>query len=188
VPYAKLPPGDRDFVSRLADANGGSAKLSGKTLVLSLLGTAGVKPEWNDRLNSKGHLGIPLLGAAFVSGLPMVSRLMSDMGLGLDWLETQDTEIVVKTLGRLARLFYVSDAAHSQDQQGRNLVPAQDFVSANGVKTVFGVGGGYMNGTFVTTIFFTKELIDKAVAEQLPTLITAFKTATLNAVMAGRFY
>jgi hypothetical protein len=111
VPFSQLPPADRSFVAAIAESGGAADALKGDTPVLSLLGTRGDAPDWDDRQKSKGHLGIPLVASSFVEAIPMVSRLMHDMGIGVEWLDTHDTKIVVKSLGRIAGVFYVRDAA-----------------------------------------------------------------------------
>jgi hypothetical protein len=188
VPFRQLPDGDQAFVAALARSGGAAtAALKGETLVLSLLGTRGDKPEWGDRRKSKGHLGIPLIASSFVEGIPMVSRLMHDMGIGLEWLDTLDTNIVVKSLGRVAGVFYVRDAATGVDDRDRMIVPAQDFVRANGVRTVFGLGGSYLNGTFITLILFTRELMERAEVEKFMPVST-IKSATMSLVMRDRIF
>src|SRR5262245_60344327 len=76
----QLPPKDRAFVTTLVTSAGIPSSLPDNALVLSLLGTSGTRPEWCDRYRSQGHLGIPLLSSQFVGAIPMVSRLMRDMG------------------------------------------------------------------------------------------------------------
>jgi hypothetical protein len=159
-----------------------------RSIVLSLLGTAGQKPEWNDPLQSQGHLGIPLVTSSFVENLPMVAALMRDMGIGLDWLDRQDGSIVVKEVGRLARVFFVPDARVTVDSKGRKVVPASDFVESNGVRTVFGLGGAYVDGTFAAMIFFTRESIDRQQAEAFLPAINHFKVGTMNRVLEHQIF
>ncbi|MHC4167426.1 MAG: hypothetical protein ACYSWQ_10750, partial [Planctomycetota bacterium] len=146
VAFGELPEPNRAFVAGLATANEITQLINDDTLILSLLGTRGVKSEWNDRRASQGHVGIPLASAAFVDKIPMISRLLKQVGLDLDWIDSQDADIVTKTLGGVSGIFYVPDAAQAVDHQGRKIIPAQDFVEANDVKTVFGLAGGYPAG------------------------------------------
>src|SRR5438105_8137317 len=115
VPFKQLPSPDKSFVLNLALANRVADLLQEDTLVLSLLGTRGDTADWNDRYKSKNHLGIPLIASSSVEAIPMVSQLMKDMGIGLSWLDNKDTGIVVKTLGKIAGVFYVREAATSVD-------------------------------------------------------------------------
>jgi hypothetical protein len=183
-----LPAADQTFVAALAGSGGAAAALKGDTPVLSLLGTRGSEPDWDDRGKSKGHLGIPLVASSFVEGIPMVSRLMHDMGIGLEWLDTNDTKIVVKSLGRVAGVFYVRDAATGVDDQGRMIVPAQDFVRAHGIKTVFGLGGSYLNGTFMILILFTRERLERDEVEKFMPLVSTIKSVTMSLVMRDAIF
>src|SRR5688572_11678141 len=71
IPYKKLPAENRRFVASVVKQHGASAALVEETPVLSLLGTYGDKPEWNNRHTSKGHVGIPLISADFIELIPM---------------------------------------------------------------------------------------------------------------------
>jgi hypothetical protein len=188
VPVRQLPPADRSFVSALAASGGAAAALTENTPVLSLLGTRGDEPDWDDRQKSKGHRGIPLVASSFVEAIPMVSRLMHDMGIGVGWLDTHDTKIVVKSLGRIAGVFYVRDAATGVDDHDRLIVPAQDFVRSYGVKTVFGLGGSYLNGTCVILILFTRELMEREEVEKFMPLVNTIKSATMSLVMRDKIF
>jgi hypothetical protein len=188
IPYHQIPDKDKEFVKSLSSKFQLENLLKDKTYVLSLLGTYGQEAGWNDRYKSQGHLGIPLLSANFVESIPMVSRLMSDMKIGLDWLENQNTDIIIKSLGNMARLFYVKDAVTTVDDKNRKIVPATDFVNKYKIKTVFGLGGCYLNGMFISMIIFTKEEIDKPVVEQFMTLINTIKAATMDTAMNNMIY
>jgi hypothetical protein len=188
VPFKQLPASDKSFALNLALANRVADLLEEDTLVLSLLGTRGDMADWNDRHKSKNHLGIPLVASSFVEAIPMVSQLMKDMGIGLNWLDTKDTGIVVKTLGRIAGVFYVREAATSVDEQGRKIVPAQDFVSANGIQTVFGLGGSYLNSTCVILILFTRELMERSQVERFLPIVNTIKTVTMSQVMRDQIF
>lgn len=183
--FKDLTPRGKAFVTQLASDKEIRPLLQDKTQVLSLLGTYGADPEWNDRSKSRGHLGIPLVTASFVDSIPMVSRLMSDMGIGADWFNKLEPEILVKNLGRAAGVFYVRDAKTWLDARNRKIVSAQDFVEAYDIKTVFGLGGSYLNGSFVAMILFTRETIEQAQAEAFMLLVNTFKTATLSLMMDG---
>jgi hypothetical protein len=188
LPYADLPPEIDSFVRGITDAHAMTPMLQPSSIMLTLLGTAGVQPEWNDRLQSRGHLGIPLMSASFVANLPMVAALMKDMGIDLEWLDRQDSSFVVKAVGRIARVFFVSDARTVTDDQGRKVVPAADFVEAHGVRTVFGLGGAYLDGTFLAMILFTRETLEKRQAEAFQPLLNYFKMGTMGAVMEHRIF
>ncbi|MBI1877719.1 MAG: hypothetical protein HYR94_05730 [Chloroflexi bacterium] len=189
VPFNELPAANQAFVTKLAAAQNITSLIKDQTLVLSLLGTRGVNPAWNSRYNSKGHVGIPLASADFIEAIPMISRLLKELGLSLDWIGSQDTEIVTRSMGKIAGLFYVPDAKTAVDQKGRKIIAAQDFVAANNVKTVFGFGGGYFVGaTIVVVIAFALETIEKSKAERFMPLVNVFKTGTTSLVSNRKIF
>ena len=163
--------------------------LNDRTVILSLLGTRGRESEWNDRRTSQGHAGIPLASAEFIDSIPMVSRLLKELGAGIDWIDKEDTKIVVRTKGNMAGVFFVLDAKTATDHQGRKIISAQDFVEEYGVKTVFGFGGLYgVGNTFITTIFFSNETLERWQVEQLMFFINMFKSATTVLVLQGKIF
>ncbi|MFC1652200.1 hypothetical protein ACFL3F_00630 [Planctomycetota bacterium] len=181
VSYQQLPFENKIFVDHLARKKGLGHELHDQTPVLSLLGTSGEEPGWNERRNSLGHMGIPLISAAFIDCAPMMSRLLHQLGLGLDWIDQGDTHIVKRTMGSISGLFFVPDAASEKDHEGQNIIQAQDFVSRYSVKTVFGFGGGYLeSSTFNTTIIFLRETLDENKARQTAAALSFFKTATVE--------
>ncbi|MBN2393930.1 MAG: hypothetical protein JXR84_24565 [Anaerolineae bacterium] len=189
VPFGKLPAANRTFVSRLAQNQSITQLINDNTLVLSLLGTRGARATWNDRHQSQGHVGIPLASAAFIDKIPMMSRLLKEIGLDLDWIDRRDTDIVIKAMGRVSGVFYVQDAKTAVDQQGRKIIAAQDFVEANQVKTVFGLGGGYATSqTFVTLIVFCREALVKSQAALFTPVITNFKANTMSLASGGKIF
>jgi hypothetical protein len=188
VAQGALPERDQDFVLDLARERRCREQIHEKTPVIALLGTRGRRPSWNDRYRSRRHLAIPLVQASFIKTIPMVSRLMSDMGTGLEWVEKLELSLVVKSTGQMARLLYVGDARTACTEDGFKVVPDREFVAANGVRTVVGLGGAYLNRTIVTVILFTDELAPQAAVEKLMPLIHAFKVATMRVVMQNKIF
>jgi hypothetical protein len=188
VRFADLPQPNREFAQALA-ATAGVASVSDETLVLSLLGTMGVEPAWRDRRQSVGHVGIPLLSAEFIGAIPMIARMLKQLGVELDWISRDDTAIVGKTFGFQSGVFYVSDASRAVDAHGRKIIAAQQFVADHGIETVFGVGGGYV-GTpvFATIIGFCRDRIDEPRVERLRSHIDRFKAETNALVKAGKIF
>ena len=142
LPFDMLPAPDQAFVLQFAAEKHHNATLTPTTPVLSLLGTCGVQPEWGERRRSHGHIGIPLSSPAVVEGMPMIARLLADLGVVVDGVDRHDGAIETKTFGTFGGLFYVEDARIATDQHGRTIITAQDFVATYGVKTVLGSGGG----------------------------------------------
>ncbi len=183
VPYGQLPLHNKNFVSNLAESKGISQSIHDQTLVLSLLGTSGEEPAWNDRRNSQGHVGVPLVSAAFIEAIPMMSRLLKQLGLGLDWIDRGDTDVVKHTMGSMSGVFFVPDATSEVDHHGRKIIAAQDFVTKYRIKTVFGWGGGYLGSSiFYVTIIFLREFLDDLQARQTAAGLSFFKPLTANLV------
>ena len=88
----------------------------------------------------------------------------------------------------MARVLYVEDAATARTSDGFNIVPDQDFVAANGIKTVLGLGGAYLNRSIVTVILFTNAIIPRRTVEKFMPLINTFKVATMKLVSEQRIF
>ncbi len=162
-----------------------NAMMAGHTLVLSLLGTQGVEEPWSDRRASVGHLGIPLLSSAFVEEIPMISRLLEELGVPLSWIDSQDADLVQRSLGRAAGLFYVENASEAVDARGRHIISAQDFVATYGIRTVFGVGGAYFDGAVLALVVFCHDRVDRSAASHLMSLTSFFRSRTTQLVADG---
>ncbi len=185
VPFGSLPPEDRAFASALVKD---SALLSASTRVLSLLGTAGREHEWNDRLRSRGHLAVPLLSQELVQGIPMLARLLAE--LEVDFAALDDGRAIASTrmLGGQNAKFFVGDASTARNARGDYVIPARDFVTKHSVRTVFGMGGAYVDGTLAVAVVFSSETIDPLVVARFPSLISNFKMATAKSFAAGHLY
>jgi hypothetical protein len=188
VRFSELPALDRQFVTRVAAERGCQDELNDQTTVVSLLGTRGRQPSWKQRYQSKSRLGIPLLSASFIKTIPMSARLLNAADTGVRWIERQQTRIVVKSFGQMAQLLYVEDAKEAVTGDGFKIVADQDFVERFDIRTVLGLGGVYLNGSYVSAMLFTNELIPQEKAEKFLTLIHAFKSTTTNLVMNGKIF
>ena len=188
VPFGKLPAANRSFVAELADSQGITDLIKDETLVLSLLGTRGTESAWDDRRRSEEHVGIPLASGDFIDKIPMMSRLLKEVGLDLDWTDRQEA-ITTKTFAGLSGVFYVPDARTAVDDQGRKIISAQDFVRDNDIKTVFGLAGGYpLKKTFLTLIIFCRETVQRRQVEQFLLLMSSFKASTTSLASSGAVF
>lgn len=188
IRHDRLPSRERAFVARLAGDRGFDSELRPDTTTVTLLGSTGKQAAWNDRYQSRHHLAIPLVTTSFIKTIPMVSRLMSDMGTGLPWVERQETNIVVKSMGTMARLLYVDDAGKAETADGFKIVPDQAFVEAHGVRTVVGLAGAYLDRTVVTILLFTNELVPLDKVSKFMPLVNGFKVATMKRVKEGAWF
>jgi len=184
--YGELPEPNKQFVRNLVGSAGPEQQLKNETLILSLLGSHGENPEWNDCSHSKGHLGIPLISPDFIEKIPMMSRLLKALGLGLGWIDGNDTAIIGRTTGNLSGIFHVKDAGTEVDAKGRLVISAQDFVRRYGVKSVFGLGGEYIGNTvFFVVIVFLRETIAREIAQRFILHANKFKAATIGHLEDG---
>jgi len=189
VPFGQLPAARRTFVDKLAQEKGIRDQLRDETLVLSLLGTRGEGAGWSRAQESQGHLGIPLVSRDFVDAIPMVSGLLKELGVPLDWVTGSHTEIQTRNVGKVIGLFYVRDAAADLDQRGRKIITAQDFVATHSIKTVFGFGSAYlMTTTLLAVILFSHEELEKQQAQRFSYLANSFTAGTARLVSAGRIF
>ena len=188
IPYRELEPPVTAFVDDLAAKTDETERMGPETLVLALLGTHGAESAWCDRRTSVGHRGIPLVSAAFVQKIPMVARLLKELGVDLAWLDASPEVNARRLLGGFNGVFYVADAESVRDAQGRLVIPAQDFVAAHGVKTVFGMGGFYPDGTLLAIIVFSNEYLKRSQVETLTGLISMLKGETFGVVRGRRLF
>jgi hypothetical protein len=187
VPFDALPPANRRFAERMAEAAGAESGLRTVTPVLSLLGTFGVEREWCDRRRSRGHLSVPLISEAFVQEIPMIARLLSDLGIPLGDIGTSSGPTIEKTMARAAGLFHV-EAAEATDPRGRRIIASREFVSKYGVASVFGIGSAYVSGQVVVIIVFSREVVPRSAAEPFLSLVAQFKMKTAPLVGLGRIF
>jgi len=188
VPFGQLPDVNQQFVRGLAESAGAGSALKDSTPVLSLVGTYGKEADWRDRRKSKGHVGIPLISSSFVGGIPMISRLLKEMGVPLDWVDSHDSELIVNTIGNKTGLFFVENAATATDAQGRKIIAAQDFVAGHGVSTVFGIGAAYSSGQMVVIVVFCRDTFPRAAGERFMALANPFTTQTAELVEPAKVF
>lgn len=189
IPYGRLPEFQKKFVDELGKKAGITDKIRDDTYCLTLMGSAGEDPAWYDLKKSQGHVSIPLATSDFVDAIPMMSRLLRQLGAGVDWIDRKDTAIVARTLGSLGGIFWVPNASSDTDAQGRKIIAAQDFVKERKVASVFGFGGGFSNSDlFFVTIIFTRQTMEKPWAESFLKHVNRFKTSTSSLVEQGRLF
>ncbi len=186
IQYGELPNNIQIFADNLAAT--ANLRLNSNCYVLTLFGTIGKDLSWHNRINSKGHQGIPLATADFVKSIPMMSAMMEQLGFDLGWIRGEPS-IVAQHIGKLMGTFYVEDASTTKDSNGRNIIAAQDFVRQYGIKSVFGFGGGYaMGGKMMTVICFLNEKIEKLQAVAFLPLGATFMLTTLNLITTKKYF
>lgn len=188
VPYGSLPPENRGFVQILAESAEASADLKPATPVLSLIGTYGQEIDWRDCRKYKGHVGIPIISSPFVEAIPMIAHLLKELGVPMTWVDSHNTEIIVRAMDPSGGLFFVDDAAEATDQQGRNIIAAEDFVSSYGVKSVFGTGGVYPGGQIVVIVAFCRDSFTRAEVECFLEVNSWFRNKTEPLVQSTEIF
>lgn len=187
LPYHRLPAGERTWAEIFAQGVDASERLAQSTPVLSLLGTAGTEYAWNDRSYSVAHRAIPLIDKSVIEAAPMIAALLSS--LRVDIGVEPNGEVSLRTAaGGLNVRFLVKDAATTVDAKQRLIIAGQDFVKKYGIRTVFGMGGSYVNGELAIAILFTRELMSEKDVDRYTSLISTFKMGTATHVAEDRIY
>jgi hypothetical protein len=167
-PYGLLPPDLQAFAGHLS-----SGPPAAEVRCLTLLGTRGLEPAWNDRRGSEGHKAIPLPSVEFVERLPMVAGLVQQLGLEL-------ADVVMPEKGRVAELAQRTyDVFHVPEAAGSQYVPAQDFVEEHGVRSALGFGGVLYTGDFFAVVIFARVPIAAGTADTLRILSLATRVALM---------
>jgi hypothetical protein len=161
-------------LQRFVRRDGRGAGLGGATRCLTLLGTAGVEDEWNDRSQSHGHQAIPLATTEAVERSPMIVGLVEQLGLDLDAIVDPDLADAMALHHRDYDVYFVPNALHSP------LVPAQDgFVVPYGIRSVVGCGGVLPSGDLFALILFTRLVLEPETADLFRTLALSVKATVV---------
>ena len=170
--YANLPEDLRHFADGLA---GGPERLAPLTKCLTLLASAGEKPNWNTRQNSSGHKAIPLSSEEAVLKLPMVTQLVQQFGLEISEFVRPASEMMVDASQTNFNVFFVPEAV------GSPYVPAQsEFVIPCDIKSVVSFGGMLLSGNIFAVIMFLKIAVKAEIADMFQNMALSVKLATLS--------
>ena len=164
----ELPEADRPDLPDLPD----------ETTCLTLLGTAGTQPDWNDRSRSVGHKVIPLLDPCQVAQLPMIAGLLEQLGVDVAALTGSSDQVMLPVTDERCRIFFVADAVESP------LIPAQDFVREHGIVSAVGFGGPLVGGDVFAVVLFSTVPITRTSAELFETVALSLGLAALDLVHA----
>jgi len=174
IPYGDLPPAIQVSARDLA-----AQPLADSTPVLTLLGTYGTEELWRDRRGSRGHAGVPLVSAAFISSIPMMARVLEELGVDLKTFDAADRQPFVEAGLFKSGAFHVPDATTTTDARGRKIITAQDFVQRHQVGTVFGAGVAFLGTTTMATLIcFTRDQLDAEVSQAALTALSQFRALT----------
>lgn len=166
--YSSLDEELRAFGSTLMKGN----ELRPDTRCLTLLATAGEKPQWNSRKESEGHKTIPLPSEQVVQAIPMVSQLIKQLGIDVGTVLNPDPSLVLEMEQKTYNVFFVQEAA------GSAFMPAQEnFVIPYKVRSVIGFGGLLPSGNIYAVLLFTRVFVSRDTAD-------IFRNATMNLKVA----
>jgi hypothetical protein len=177
--FGDLPDDLQRFAMRLLKADSPLSRKRDEVVAgmkcLTLLGTAGVLPEWNDRRQSQGHQAIPLPSVEGVQQLPMIVHLLQQLGLDVGVVVQPDPQLLLDRGERAYNIFHVPEA------HGSPYVPAQkEFVIPHGIRSILGFGGVLPSGDLFVVILFTRVAIPRETAELFRTLALSVKLAVLR--------
>jgi len=170
-PYADLPE-EMQAVAR--QALGGREPVA-DLRCLALLGTRGIEERWDRVVASINHRVIPLADGQAVYGMPMVVRLLEQMGLEAgDIAGPRIKPRMEASKYRNFGVFHVEAALGS-----KHIPDQQTFVEQYGIRSVVGMGGLLPSGAFFAVILFSRVVISAEVAALFRTLALSVKLAFL---------
>ena len=168
--YGKLTPELQKYVQHTLN----KTEIKHDLKCLTLLATAGEKPEWNYRDKSSGHQAIPLVDEEAISKAPMISQLIKQLGVEPGVLIQPDPDLFVYLEEEIYQIFYVPNALCSP------YIPAKkSFVAPFNIKSVLGCGGLLPSGDTFVVLMFLKAELPKATLDLLRHLTLNIKMAIL---------
>jgi hypothetical protein len=169
-PFESLEPGLQDYVEGLLEEPPQPG-----LRCLTLLASAGTEPAWNDRRSSIGHQAIPLASESMVRQLPMVTQLITQLGLELGTVLSPDPDRALELSKRTYDVFHVATAA------GSPYIPAQDgFVVRHSIESALGFGGMLYTGDFYAVVLFSRVPISADTAQLIKILAIAMRVPLLT--------
>jgi hypothetical protein len=190
APYSALPAHDRQLVDEKTKVSETFDLLRAGTPVLTLMGTRGWAPAWNERDKSRGFRCIPLVSSKYVASLSMLAMQFRNMNFDFESFDGWDASMAgAEQTGKYSGMLYVRDAAVDRDDLGRMVVPRQEFVAEYGVKTALGFGAKYPNYPAMGILFtFTDEILTRSEAEPFARLLEAYLSHSEKLVGNGAIF
>ncbi len=168
--YGDLDIGLRQFVTNVL----GHEPPVPETNCLTLLATSGARPEWNSRIYSRGHKAIPLASEDMVRAFPMISNLVSQLGLELADVVDPSPNVLVDMEQRAFNVFFEPNALGSDF-----IVAQEEFVIPEGIQSCLGFGGVLPGGDLFTVIMFSGVPLTGEVASMFQTISLSVKLALM---------
>jgi len=172
--YGDLPEELRDFGRAMMP----NEPLGATTKCLTLIGTVGDRPEWNNRHASRGHRSIPLPSQQAVERIPMIAQMVRQFGIEISELVEAKPEVIRELDRKTYNVFYVPET-HIHGPY----IPAQaEFVIPFGVKSALGFGGVLPSANLFAAIMFTRLPIPMETARMFRTIALNVKLNILRFV------
>ena len=166
--YSELNP---ELQKRLAAA--GWKNLTPQTVCLTLRGTVGDEPAWNDVGASVAHQAIPLVSKESIQELPMIAQLMRQLGIEITCVDDSDRGVVLENMA--------TSVFHVEQAKGSSVIPSQqDFVVPYDIESVIGFGDVLPSGRMFAAICFSRVPVTHEVALLFSHLALSTKLALLS--------
>jgi hypothetical protein len=171
--YRTLRFGELDIMLRgFARAMANGHDLSDETACLTMLGTAGDLPAWNDRQRSLDHQTLPLPSEEAVRQMPMVAQLVQQLGYNFADVLNPSPALLLDASKRTHNVFWVGEALGSPH------IPAQrDFVVPYRIRSVVGFGSVLPGGDLFAAILFSRVPIPEDRARRFSSLAISIRAA-----------
>jgi hypothetical protein len=171
-PYGELPADLQAFARAALDE-----EPTPDIRCLTLLGSAGDEEAWNDPRRSAGHQAIPLPGEQMLERLPMVSQLISQLGLDPATVLRPARDQMLSLSQRTYDVFHVPEAVGSP-----HLPAQQGFVEPYGIRSALGFGGMLYTGDLYAVVLFSRVPVPADAAQLLKILALAVRVPLLSLV------
>lgn len=173
--YAEL---EEDLGEALRPRSEPGRSMAPDTKCLTLLATVGDRAAWNRPDASVDHRIVPLYDAVAVREIPMISRLLSQMGVKVEALVSDDA-VLLENSDATFNVFHVEEA------RGSPWIPAQaDFVERWKIASVIGFGGALNDKEIFAVIIFSRVRIRRDAASLFRTLALSVKLASVDSADA----
>jgi hypothetical protein len=170
VPYGRLHETGRTFIADTFP----DAELRPDTKCLTLFGTKGDEDDWCEIVGSRGHQAIPLISEDAVRGIPMIARLVAELGLEISHVLKPGAEAAEDPDPSNFNVFHVENALGSAH------IPAQDeFVVPRNIRSVLGFGSLLPTGHLCAVIIFSRATIRRDTAQLFRPLALGVRIAIL---------
>ncbi|ADB34393.1 protein serine phosphatase with GAF(s) sensor(s) [Kribbella flavida DSM 17836] len=137
---------------------------------LTLDASAGRRPVWNDRTASRVHRVVPLISTETVTTAPLISALVSALGLRAE-------DVVAGSVRAEHERFGVF---HVQQAVGSERLPDQDFVRDHDIASVLGFGGVLPGGNVFCVVMFSRATIPVEAADLFQPVAVSVRAGLLT--------